>query len=1494
MEKAAKKPKQNAPNATVPKIPASVAAPAPATAPNRVPPLFRRIDWFALILTFAAVWIVYFLTLAPEQTLEDSGELCTGSFYAGIPHPPGYPFWAIYSWLWTKLLPIGNVAWRVEVGEATAAALACGLVAFLVSRGSSMLMEGIEELKSLGGKWENTICVVSGVVAGLLLGFGGVMWSESVAINRISLFGVPWVMLVLACLLRWIYAPHQRRYLFYAMFFFGICATIHQTLLVAAMGIEVAIAAVQPRLGRNVFLGNTVLFLVLLIAQSTGLTTMLDTANTVKVLFFTVGIGSFAAYVWFAILTKETFKELCRDFVLLISFVLLPARPLPGHLLFALAALVTALWLAWDTRKLGLEWLLAIGLGLLWVAGASFYFYEPIAGMTNPPMEWGYPRTVAGFFHALSRGQYEKTNPTDIFGDPQRFVTQLGMLVSDIVHEFNWVGLFLAMVPLLFFLKMRKRERSWIIGLTGIYLCIGVLLMYLVNPTPDRQSADLNKVFFASSHAVIAVMFGYGLALTAAYMATHYQRFRSIGLILGAVALLPAFITLYNGVDNSFYGGVGAIDPKSPLFIFFCLAISLAFAALAAQWFVRSPESSATLARQEHWVYLAYGFVALVGLGLSTHLAFFEKNALSAKQIWTALPLVFAPNQYSLPAVAGLLTLGITVAFVGALLIYRQRAPLLITLGLFAIMPLAAGLSNWAGSEQRNHWFGYWFGHDMFSPPFVGPDGRLTNDSDPKLREQAMKGPNGNLVYPEMARNTILYGGTDPGRFCPTYMIFCESFIPHNCQPPLDQNFDRRDVYLITQNALADETYLCYLRAQYFRSQQIDPPFFSELARTFLKDKEYETNLLARLVSPLDTVFMARGARVERRWRTSTSLFTGSDFINLPAFAARLRAADNSDPVSKWLFQNLDKETQDLITHPGDETALRNALARSLNPLLDRELDVRKQLTAKQQEKDSVDQQISEGDTADRLRNRQEQLAKDIAALQVDPLYNPNRFAQVSLSDYLRSFIAQNPQGDTRIRLNRLLLEAAYPGQIAPSLGGVYPDREIYIPSEDDSRRCFQEYYGDAEARLAHDEQFPNEPKQIRPGEGVFYDKENGKVQISGQISVMAINGLLTKVIFDHNPGNEFYVEESFPLDWMYPHLTPFGIIMKINRQPLPEITEDIVKRDHEFWSKYSERLIGNWITYDTPVSTIVSWIEKVYLRRDYSGFTGDRRFIRDDQAQKAFSKLRSSIAGIYAWRLGMSSGNPTPPQYLPTNDAARQRMLKEADFSFRQAFAFCPYSPEAVIRYINLLAGMQRFDDALLVAETCRKLDPENPSIVNLVNQLQEVKKGPNAAAQARNQLLQLQNELAQLEKESKANPDDFQKALNLAAKYMQLQQNDRAIQVLDGMLDNPHAQPAVVMVVAQAFAQMNNLPKLESAVEKLVKLAPNEPETWYNLAGVKALAGKSSEALQALRRSLDLNTQRLAQNAKARDLRAEAEKDPKFTSLRAIPEFKNLTSPH
>jgi len=320
------KPNKGKPPASKP----APAAPAPAPAPVNVAPLFRPIDWLVLVVCFAVMWTAYLLTLAPDLTLEDSGELCTASFYAGIPHPPGYPFWAIYSWLWT-LLPFGSVTWRVEVGESFAAAMACGLVGLMVSRGGSMLIEGIEELKEMNRKWEGAICVVCGIAAGLLLGFDGFMWKESVVINRISLFDVPWLMVVAVCLMRWIYAPHQRRYLYIAMFFFGVCATIHQTMLCAAMGIEVAIAFTNPKLGRSFFLGNSIVFLGGLILMKAGaIPALTGLSTTLLSIFFVVGVASVAAYIWLAILTKESFNELCRDGALAAGFLFFSAMPSQG------------------------------------------------------------------------------------------------------------------------------------------------------------------------------------------------------------------------------------------------------------------------------------------------------------------------------------------------------------------------------------------------------------------------------------------------------------------------------------------------------------------------------------------------------------------------------------------------------------------------------------------------------------------------------------------------------------------------------------------------------------------------------------------------------------------------------------------------------------------------------------------------------------------------------------------------------------------------------------------------------------------------------------------------------------------------------------------------------------------------------------------------------------------------------------------------------------
>ena len=140
-----------------------------------LPPLFRRIDWVTFAITTLLTFLGYYLTLAPDLTLEDAGELAVGSYYAGVPHPPGYPVWTIYTWLFT-LIPYSNIAWRVALSSAVAGAFACGLLALLVSRGSSLMLEGLADLKGIERRWEDALCVVSGFVPERCC-FNGFMWT---------------------------------------------------------------------------------------------------------------------------------------------------------------------------------------------------------------------------------------------------------------------------------------------------------------------------------------------------------------------------------------------------------------------------------------------------------------------------------------------------------------------------------------------------------------------------------------------------------------------------------------------------------------------------------------------------------------------------------------------------------------------------------------------------------------------------------------------------------------------------------------------------------------------------------------------------------------------------------------------------------------------------------------------------------------------------------------------------------------------------------------------------------------------------------------------------------------------------------------------------------------------------------------------------------------------------------------------------------------------
>lgn len=1518
-----KKPDQK-PKAAAGKPP-TPAAPTPAPAP--VAPLFQKVDWLTFAITTFVVFIGYYFSLAPDLTLEDSGELAVGSMYAGVPHPPGYPVWTLFTWLICELVPFYNIAWRVALASAICGALGCGIISMMVSRGSAMIIEGFESLKGIEPKVLKAICVVSGYVGGMVMAFNGYLWSQAVIVEVYAI-SVLSLVLMLVSIMRWMHAPHQSRYIWWASFWLGICFTNHQTLLVAVLGLQVAVLARDAKLGRDVFFGNVVIFVL-------------------------AGIGMLVAMGGAKGIADSGFN---------MAYV-------KAFMVIGLASIVvTGALLVHTGGKLGTEFVPAFGMAIAFGLGAGFYLYMPLAGMTTPPMQWGYPRTIEGFKHALTRGQYEKGNPTSgldkFFGQLQTYVEAsmeemtlvllvIGLLPLAVIfyrriaqEEKVWLGaisgfygffcllkltmnfaeyrpvvpgmicgyvfLLIGIIPFLFFRHSGGRpERAWLAGLTTVFLFLSLMLIYLLNPPPDRQSQQLNKVFFTASYVPISMLVGYGLAMIAAAAAANYALFR-------------------------------------------------------------------------RWL--------LIGSSLAGAVAWY---AHSVNEV-----------QYPLAIFTTKFGMGLAVAFIALFLFARSRLPMLLLLALYCVLPAHTILSHWAENEQRGHLFGYWFGHDMFTPPFEDSKGNLSYDR--KEREAALKDPaRAKFTYPEMTRDTVLYGGTDPGRFCPTYMIFCESFIkPEQRRNP---DFDRRDVYLITQNALADATYLMYIRSHYNRSNQKDPPFFAgtvdylqglvlgtKARNAKAHGQPYETGVLAKLVGllhgpakPLDSLFGDTiGKAIERKRRAGSSLFEPDHFTNIKALAAKLTPGPTQDPLSKWLHEQLTPETRTLLAS-GSEAALRKALASEFNRLIEREMAERwkviedlhrihaehadAEARASQQGNElqaSIQNQAQQqkadvkllqqtlvrvqAEVAQRLKTIQDtrEQAKQTRREQFQnspaPFYHPERFAHLKLDSRMQRFAKQDLTWAS-IRLNRLLLEAAYPEAITKSEGGVYPDLEIQSATVEDSSKAFSEYVEDARRRLAHDEdpRLRHESRQIKPGEDVRYDEATGRIQVSGQVAVMSINGLLTKVMFDKNPDHDFYVEESFPLEWMYPHLTPSGIIMKINRQPLAEMTQEVVDRDHRFWSKYSERLIGNWLTYDTSVSNICRVAEQVYIKRNYDNLKvdgvdvkPDSRFVRDDDAQKAFSKLRSAIAGVYFWRINEAGrrGN----ECALRGDAAgqsrhlaeQQRMIKECDFAFRQAFAFCPFSPEAVFRYSNLLMSLGKFDDALLIARTFQKLDPNNASAKGLIEQLTEIRRQVGANQQVQRTAQQAQGQIGQIEADYRANPTNTQVGLQYVALLLQQRRTNDAVTVLDALSQVGSNNAAVLLPIAQAYSQLGQsakaqlavtrlLPlceqiladpqahnnslqaalqtyqmlghvvKMEEALQRLVKLHPTSPELSYDLGALLTFQRKTNAAISALSNSIHHSNARLKQTTAAQDLRALAAMDTNYIPLRAHPEFPKLVAP-
>ena len=134
-------------------------------------------------------------------------------------------------------------------------------------------------------------------------------------------------------------------------------------------------------------------------------------------------------------------------------------------------------------------------------------------------------------------------------------------------------------------------------------------------------------------------------------------------------------------------------------------------------------------------------------------------------------------------------------------------------------------------------------------------------------------------------------------------------------------------------------------------------------------------------------------------------------------------------------------------------------------------------------------------------------LAEDLNhILEWPSLYTPERFKDIPLPPLIEKAGQTEQLTNTTVRLNRRMLEAAYPQAIVKSLGGVYPDTEIRTASYQDLLDCEKAYESDGYQRLKHDREHPGEPRQIKPGENINVDDQGRVVFGGGILMVMGIN----------------------------------------------------------------------------------------------------------------------------------------------------------------------------------------------------------------------------------------------------------------------------------------------------------------------------------------------------------------------------------------------------
>ena len=308
-------------------------------------------------------------------------------------------------------------------------------------------------------------------------------------------------------------------------------------------------------------------------------------------------------------------------------------------------------------------------------------------------------------------------------------------------------------------------------------------------------------------------------------------------------------------------------------------------------------------------------------------------------------------------------------------------------------------------------------------------------------------------------------------------------------------------------------------------------------------------------------------------------------------------------------------------------------------------------------------------------------------------------------------------------------------------------------------------------------------------------------------------------MIFDYNKWkHDFYVEESYVISWMYPFLSPHGLIMKINSEHTP-LNQKMAEDDLYFW---------DW-----------------YVRR----FNNNPKFLRDVVARKSFSKLRSAIGGLYSNR----------------------GQLANAEQAFQEARLLYSLSPEANFRLVQeVLLRQGRFAEATLLMQEFAVADPGNERIPEFLKHLERIQSLDSRIRELegrrQNGTIDIASalELAELYRQAQQTErfneiiDGILRASNLppqviyqvATKLHQAKEYTRMDAALQSCIDSMsgNTPPELYLNMARMYADAKNPQRMIASIQSYLRLKPDDWKAWLDLSYLLLSMQQQPAAAQAL----------------------------------------------